>query len=84
MRPSIPEKRDNTQSVLQQNRNTKEGMGAAGAAEKSVRFEIAESGPATWALRGIFLLAAAAVCYVLQPWGLQKASAALTGFFLRR
>jgi uncharacterized protein YacL len=80
MRPSVPEKRDNTQSVPQRNRNAKEGKGVAGAADKSVRLGVAESGPAIWALRGIFLIAAAAVCYVLQPWGLQKASAALTGF----
>jgi uncharacterized protein YacL len=79
MRPSIPEQRHSTQAAPQQNRDAKKGIRSTDA-EKSVRWERADSHAGTWALRCVFLIAAAAVCYVLQPWGLQKAPAALAGF----
>src|SRR5271154_3381703 len=68
MSPSLPERRHSASSAPQQDHSVNDGM-------RSPR------GGEIWVVRCLLVVAAAAVCYGLQPFGLQKAPAAVAGFF---
>src|SRR5271155_5459354 len=68
MSPSIPERRHSGSSAPQQGHSVNEEI-------RSPR------GGEIWLVRCLLVVAAAAVCYGLQPFGLPKAPAAVAGFF---
>ena len=72
MSPSLSERRRSTQSAAQQDRAAIEDLHSPSRRP---------SGGELWAIRCLLLIAAAAVCYGLKPFGLPRVPAALAGFF---
>jgi uncharacterized protein YacL len=68
MSPSSPERRHSAPSAPQQDHSVNEG-------------ERAPRGGEIWLVHCLLVVTAAAVCYGLPPFGLQKAPAAVAGFF---